>query len=141
MAADLDARRITLNYTGGSLEMAVGNAKDLFGEDYTLLASTAVPKTVGVREHPRVRVIGGPSTTVSAYTYEYQKWPTSQAGLAQGGTIILMRWENSEGDWQCRVSGSMAALSTFLSETAPKPVSFRTQRGTKYGPYFAGTNG
>ena len=60
--------------------------------------------------------------------------------LAQGGTIILMRWENSEGDWQCRVTGSMAALSTFLSETAPKPVSFRTERGSKYGPFIAGTN-
>ena len=141
MAADPDARRITLNYVGGSLEMAVGNAKDLFGEDYTLLASTAVPTTVSVRSHSRVRVIGGPTTNVSAYTYEYQKWPSSQAGLAQGGTIILMRWEGSEGDWQCRVTGSMADLSTFLSEAAPKPVSFRTERGSKYGPFIAGTDG
>ena len=141
MAADTDARRITLNYSGGSLEMAVGNAKDLFGEDYTLLASTAVPTEVSVKSHQRVRVIGEAPTTVSAHSYTYDKWPTSQAGLAQGGTIILMDWEGSEGVWQCRVSGSMADLSTFLSEAAPKPVTFRTERGTKYGPFFAGTEG
>ena len=135
MAVDWDARRITLNYTGGSLEMAIGNAKDLFGDDYEQLASTAVPTTVSVKAHSRVRVIGQPASQVTAYQYEYQKWPTSQAGLAQGGTVILMRWENSEGDWQARVTGSMAALSTFLSESSPKPVSFRTERGTKYGPF------
>ena len=137
MAADWDARRITLNYTGGSLEMAIGNAKDLFGENYDQLASTAVPTTVSVKAHSRVRVIGQPATQVSAHTYEYQKWPTSQAGLAQGGTVILLRWENSQGDWQSRVTGSMAALSTFLSESSTKPVSFRTERGTKYGPFVA----
>ena len=139
MAADNDARRIPLNYTGGSLEMAIGNAKDLFGDNYEQLASTAVPTTVSVKAHSRVRVIGQPATQVTAYTYEYQKWPTSEAGLAQGGTVIFMRWEGSEGDWQARVSGSMAALSTFLSESSPKPVSFRTERGTKYGPFIATT--
>lgn len=139
MAADNDARRITLNYTGGSLEMAIGNAKDLFGDDYEQLASTAVPTTVSVKGHSRTRVIGQPPTQVTAYQYTYQKWPTSQAGLAQGGTIILMRWEGSEGDWEARVSGSMAALSTFFSEAAPKPVSFRTERGSKYGPFIRQT--
>lgn len=139
MAADNDARRITLNYTGGSLEMAIGNAKDLFGDDYEQLASTAVPTTVSVKGHSRTRVIGEPPTQVTAYQYTYEKWPTSQAGLAQGGTIILMRWEGSEGDWEARVSGSMAALSTFFSEAAPKPVSFRTERGSKYGPFIRQT--
>lgn len=139
MAADNDARRITLNYTGGSLEMAIGNAKNLFGDDYEQLASTAVPTTVSVKGHSRTRVIGQPPTQVTAYQYSYQKWPTSQAGLAQGGTIILMRWEGSEGDWEARVSGSMAALSTFFSEAAPKPVSFRTERGSKYGPFIRQT--
>ena len=115
MAADNDARRITLNYTGGSLEMAIGNAKDLFGDNYEQLASTAVPTTVSVKAHSRVRVIGQPATQVSAYTYDYQKWPTSQAGLAQGGTVIIMTGEDSAGDWTARVSGSMADLSTFLS--------------------------
>lgn len=135
--ADFDARRITLNYTGGSLEMAVGNAKDLFGSDYSQLASTAVPTQVSVKSHQRVRVIGQPATTVSAHDYTYQQWPTSQSGLAQGGTVILMRWEGSGGDWTCRVTGSMAALSTFLSTVAPKPVAFRTERGTNYGPFIA----
>ena len=139
MAADNDARRITLNYTGGSLEMAIGNAKDLFGDDYEQLASTAVPTTVSVKGHSRTRVIGEPPTQVTAYQYTYDKWPTSQAGLAQGGTIIMMRWEGSEGDWEARVSGSMAALSTFFSEAAPKPVSFRTERGSKYGPFIRQT--
>ena len=116
--------------------MAIGNAKDLFGDNYEQLVSTAVPTTVAVKEHDRVRVIGQPSTKVKAHDYTYQKWPTSQAGLAQGGTVIIMTWEDSEGDWTARVSGSMADLSTFLSEAAPKPVSFRTERGTKYGPFF-----
>ena len=136
MATDSDAKRITLNYIGGSLEMAIGNAKDLFGNDYSQLASTAVPKSVSVKKHDRYRVIGGTKSEVAAHDYTYQKWPTSAAGLAQGGTVILMAWEGSDGDWEARVSGSMADLSTFLAESSPKPVEFRTERGTKYGPFF-----
>lgn len=136
---DPDARQIKMNYTGGSLTLTVGNAKDLFGENYQLLASTAVPVDSSVTQHSRVRVIGGPSTTVKAHNRSYQQWPTSNSSNAAAGKVVMLSWEGSDGYWQCRASGSMAALSTFLSETAPKPVLFRTSRGTSYGPFIATT--
>lgn len=138
---DPDAQSITLNYSGGALVMTIGNAKSLFGDDYSLLASTAVPVESAVTAHSRVRVIGGPSTNVTAHTRSYQQWPTSNASNAAAGKVIMMAWEGSEGFWQCRASGSMAALGTFLSEVSPKPVTFRTARGKKYGPFIASSNG
>ena len=134
---DPDARQIKFNYTGGSLTLTVGNAKDLFGDDYQLLASTSVPVESSVAQHSRVRVIGGPSTTVSPHNRSYQQWPTSNSSNAAAGKVVLLAWEGSAGEWQCRASGSMSALATFLSETAPKPVVFRTSRGTSYGPFVA----
>ena len=134
---DPDARQIKMNYTGGSLTITVGNAKDLFGENYQLLASTAVPVESAVTQHSRVRVIGGASTTVRAHNRNYQQWPTSNASNAAAGKVVMLSWEGSDGSWQCRASGSMAALANFLSETAPKPVVFRTGRGTSYGPFIA----
>ena len=121
--------------------MTVGNAKDLFGSDYSLLASTAVPVDSSVASHSRVRVIGGTSTNVAAHTRSYQQWPTSNASNAAAGKVIMMAWDGSAGSWQCRASGSMAALSTFLSDVSPKAVTFRTARGTKYGPFIKTSNG
>ena len=130
-----DARSVTLNYTGGSLTTTIGVAKSIFGDDYSLLSSTAVPVTSEVSEHPRVRVIGGSSTTVKKHNRNYQQWPTSQATNAAAGTAVLMTWQDSNGSWTGRVTGTMAAFGTFLSEVSPKPIVFRTSRGTKYGPF------
>ena len=135
MATDTDAKQITLNYTGGSLTMTRGNAKDLFGEDSGLLTPVGEEISASVKAHSRTRVIGGESTNVAAHTREYIQWPTSQANNAASGKLIYMEWEDSEGTWGARATGSMASLGAFLNAAAAKPVGFRTSRGTKYGPF------
>ena len=135
MSNDPDARRITLNYTDGSVEMSIGNAKDIFGADFDGLDPGPVEKTVSVKEHFRTRVIGGAATNVKPYTYDYWQWPTSDASNASAGMVIEMTWEGSNGPFTGRVSGSMARCASFFSDNAKKTIAFRTQRGTEYGPF------
>ena len=135
MADDMDARQITLNYTDGSVEMSIGNAKDIFGEDFAGLDPGPVDVNVSVKSYSRTPVIGGPSKTVSAYTYTYKQWPTSQASNAAAGTVILMTWDGSEGAFTGRVSGSMSDAASFFAANTKKTLAFRTQRGTEYGPF------
>ena len=137
MSDDMDARQITLNYVGGSLEMSIGNAKDIFGADFDQLDPGPELKSVSVKSHSRTRVIGGPSKAISGYTYEFMSWPTSQASNAAAGTVILMTWEGSEGAFTGRVSGKMASAASFFATYTKKTIAFRTQRGTEYGPFAA----
>lgn len=137
MSDDMDARQITLNYDGGSVEMAVGNAKDIFGADFSGLDPGSKEVTVSVKSHSRVRVIGQPPKTVAGFTYTYQQWPTSTASNAAAGTVILMTWEGSDGPFTGRVSGAMADAATFFAANVKKTLAFRTQRGTEYGPFAA----
>jgi len=118
--------------------MTIGNLKGLFGANYELL--TAIPEDVStsVSSHQRVRVIGGPSSTVSAHTREYKGWPTSQANGAAAGKRVLIAWDGSSGHWVGRVSGSMADFADFLQTNAVASTTFRTSRGTKYGPFNSG---
>ena len=115
--------------------MAVGNAIDIFGADFDGLSPVPAEKTVTVKAHSRVRVIGQPATNVAGYNYIYAQWPTSTASNAAAGTVIYMTWAGSDGDFTARVSGSMSALATFFTANVKKTLSFRTQRGTKYGPF------
>ena len=135
MSQDMDARQITLNYEGGSLTMSVGNAKSIFGDTFSGLDPGPEQQSVSVKSHSRVRVIGQPAKTVAGYTYEYQQWPTSTSSNAAAGTVILMDWQDSNGSFTARVSGSMAAAASFFQGNAVQIVQFRTQRGTKYGPF------
>ena len=132
---DPDARSVTLNYTGGSLTTTVGVAKELFGADYEQLSSTAVPINTPVKAHTRVRVIGQAASNVASHSRDYQGWPTSQANGAAAGKKVLLTWSDSDGSWTGRVTGALADLGTFLSETTSKAVVFRSARGTKYGPF------
>ena len=135
MALDVNATNITINYDGGSITMPIGNAKSLFGDDYQDVVGNPETVTTAVKSHSRTRVIGQPSSTVSAHSRTYQQWPTSQANNAASGKEIMIQWEGSEGAWVARVTGAMADLGTFLRTAAPKVVTFRTSRGTKYGPF------
>ena len=135
---DPDARQLTLNYTGGSLTMAIGNLKALFGANYDLLTADPGSTTTSVSSHQRVRVIGGSASTVSAHTRDFKQWPTSQANGAASGKKVLISWENSNGAWVGRVSGAMADFADFLQTNATSATTFRTSRGTKYGPFNSG---
>ena len=132
---DPDAQQLTINYPGGSLTMSIGNLKSLFGTNYEAITSVSTPVNTSVSSHSRTRVIGGASSTVSAHTRDYQQFPTSQANGAAAGKKILLAWEGSEGQWVGRVAGSMADFATFLDANTTKVVTFRTSRGTKYGPF------
>ena len=133
MAQDPDAREISINYEGGSIVMTIGNAKSLFGPDSSVLRPTGVETAVSVKKHNRVRVIGGASKSIEPYTYTYTQWPVGSSSLAAGGEPILMAWEGSEGYWTARMTGSAWELGTFLNNTAPKAVTFKTDRGVPYG--------
>ena len=135
MSSDMDARQITLNYTGGSMEMSIGNAKDIFGADFDQLDPGPVETTVSVKKHDRTRVIGGPTKSIEPYSYTYMQWPTSDASNAAAGTPILMTWEGSEGAFTARVSGRIASAASFFATYTKKTLAFRTQRGTEYGPF------
>ena len=135
MADDPKAKGLTLNYPGGSLEMTVGALESLFGADADILNPVPGTETVTVKSHTRVRVIGEPATNVTGYSYENIQWPTSQANNAAAGEAVLFTWEGSDGSWTGRVSGALSALGVFLSANSTKTVVFRSERGTKYGPY------
>ena len=135
MALDVNATNITINYEGGSITMPIGNAKSLFGDDYQDVVGNPETVTTAVKSHQRTRVIGGASSTVSAHNRTYQQWSTSQANNAASGKEIMIQWEGSDGPWVARVTGAMADLGTYLRTAAPKVVTFRTSRGTKYGPF------
>ena len=139
MADDQKARNLTLNYPGGSLTMTIGALEALFGEDAEILTPVPETETVTVKSHSRTRVIGGPVTNVTGYSYENIQWPTSQANNAAAGDAVLLTWDNSDGSWTGRVTGAFAALGVFLSANSPKSVVFRSERGTKYGPFKKGT--
>ena len=139
MADDPKARDLTVNYAGGSLTMPVGTLESLFGVDAEILNPVPDTVQVGVRTHPRVRVIGQPSTQVNSYQYEQIQWPTSQANNAASGRVCLFTWEGSDGTWTGRVTGAFSALGVFLVANSPKTVVFRSERGTKYGPFKKGS--
>ena len=132
---DADARSITLNYSGGPLTTKVGVAKEIFGNNYEQLSSTATPINSPVKAHTRVRVIGQPASNVTSHNREYQGWPTSFANGSAAGKKVLLTWTDSDGSWTGRVTGALADFATFLSETTDKSVVFRSSRGTKYGPF------
>lgn len=135
MQTDINAQSITINYTGGSITMAIGNAKALFGDDYDDIVGTPADVSSSVKSHSRTRVIGGSSSTVTSHSRSYKQWPTSHANGAAAGKVIYISWEGSDGAWTARVSGAMADLGTYLRTASPKLVTFRTSRGTKYGPF------
>ena len=118
--------------------MTVGNAKSLFGEDSSILRPTGVETAVSVKKHNRVRVIGGTSKSIEPYSYTYTQWPVGSSSLAAGGEAIQMAWEGSDGWWTARMTGSAWELGTYLNSVAPKAVTFRTDRGTPYGPFIKG---
>lgn len=130
-----DEELFTLHYQGGSLTMPLGNMRSLFGENNGLLRPEGEEITSDVSSHSRTRVIGQPAIQVQAHTRSYIQWPTSNANNSAAGKVCLFQWDGSAGTWTGRVTGSLSVLGTFLNAAAAVPVSFRSIRGTKYGPF------
>ena len=131
----LDEAELRLEEEIVEAEAALNEAMDIDSNNYDTLVSQAEDKDVSVVAHSRTRVIGGPTTAVSAHTYTYKQWPTSESGFADGGAVVLVSWSGSDGEWTARVTGSFADFGTFLQDNATSPSFFRSQRGTKYGPF------
>lgn len=139
MASDPDGKDFTLNYPGGSLTMTLGALKNLLGDTFEGLTPVPETKQVTVKSHSRVRVIGQPAENVTGFSYEFTQWPTSQASNAAAGDVALLSWDGSDGTWTGRVAGPFSALGVFLVANSTKAVVFRSERGTKYGPFKKGT--
>ena len=140
MALDPKAREITLNYSGGYIEMTRGLAEAIFGAANAALESQPKDTTVAVKSHSRTRVIGGPTTTVSAYQYTYKKFPTTSNDPASGGREIFIDIGDGE-KWTGRVGGSFADAGVFFKDnTKLDQVFFQSAAGTKYGPLFVNQN-
>ena len=135
MAGDLNARRITINYDGGSFEMALGNIKGLFGESVVSDATGGKEKNVSVKGHTRTRIIGGGSSSISAYSYTYTQFPTSANSMAAGGEEVAVWWEGSAGEWVSRVSGPLWKFAEYLDATADLDCWFKAAGGKTYGPF------
>lgn len=135
MAGDFNAKRITINYDGGSFEMALGNIKGLFTEDLVTEATKGKDKTVSVKSHSRTRIIGGGSTNVAATNYTYKQFPSTTNSLAAGGTEVMVWWDGSEGKWVSRVSGPLWKFAEYLGTTAEINCFFRAAGGNTYGPF------
>ena len=135
MATDPLARKITINYAGGSLTMTQANMINLFGENTNAFGADGEPVSISVKEHQRVRVIGDAPKTIERFTKDLIQWPTNNRDLAAGGEEVVMEWVGSEGPWSCRVSGPLWKLGTFLQSNSPKSVWFHAKGGKGYGPF------
>ena len=139
MTADFDALSVTINYDGGSITLPIGNAKDLFGEDSSLVRQEPEDVTVSKKAHTRTRLIGGASTQVAATTYTYKQFPRRRKSQSAAGDEIVMQWEDSEGQWVARMNGPAWKLGDFLNTSSPKAVTFTTA-GSHYGPFIKGSD-
>ena len=135
MAGDLNARRMTINYEGGSIEMAVGNVKSLWSDQTISDFTGGEEVSVTVKGHTRTRVIGGPSTTVASNTYVYTQFPSSGNSQAAGGEEVMVSWDGSEGWWTARVNGPLWKLGEYLNSTVPNDAFFKAKGGRTYGPF------
>ena len=140
MALDPKARDVRIPYAGGACEMTRGLAEVLFGADFGVLEATPVTTNVSVKSHQRVRVIGGGATTVDAYNYTFQKYPTMQTSLASGGEPVMVTL-NTGDSWTVRVSGPLNEFATFLKDqTIQTGIFFTSEKGTVYGPFTVNQN-
>ena len=135
MATDPDARKVPINFEGGSVVMTYGMAKNLFSDDSGFIKPEGYDITVGVKGHQRTRIIGGPTIQIEPYDYTFKQWPAMPAQNSAGGEAILMTWDGTDSWWTARLHGSAADLGTFLNKESPRGVMFKTERGTTYGPF------
>jgi hypothetical protein len=136
MVFDPKARIVSMNFAGGSVSAELGLLEAVFGPELSSAATAAETSTVSVSGHSRVRVIGGPATSVGAFNYTRKKYPSSQASGGAGGEAIALL---SDGKyWTARLSGSHQSFNTFLdnvSEAGGGPIFWKSEKGKKYGPF------
>jgi hypothetical protein len=136
MALDTKARKVAMNYPGGTLTASMGLLEAIFGPNLTGAGDAVTTSTVSVGGHTRVRVIGGPGKTVSGYNYARKKYPIAVNGGAAGGEPIALLVNGKY--WTARLSGSHQGFADFLKGASfylSSPLFWRSERGTQYGPF------
>jgi hypothetical protein len=136
MALDPQARKVALNFPGGSLTATRGLLEALYGPNLTGAGEAVTTKTVSVSGHSRTRVIGGDSKNVAGSSYTLKKYPTAVNGGAAGGEAIALLVGGKY--WTARLSGSHQNFADFLTGTSffqSAPLFWRSERGTQYGPF------
>jgi hypothetical protein len=136
MALDPQARKVALNFPGGSLTATRGLLEAIYGPNLTGAGESVTTKAVSVSGHSRTRVIGGPSKNVAGSSYTLKKYPTAVNGGAAGGEAIALLVSGKY--WTARLSGSHQAFADFLTGTSfyqNAPLFWRSERGTQYGPF------
>lgn len=136
MALDPKARKVALNFPGGTLTATQGLLEAIFGPNLTGAGEAVTTSTVSVSGHSRVRVIGGTPKTVGSYSYNRKKYPTAGNGGAAGGEPITLLVDGKY--WTARLSGSHQEFCDFLtgaSFTLSGALFWRSEKGTPYGPF------
>lgn len=136
MPADLKAKKVALNFPGGSLTATKGLLEAMFGPNLTGAGANVTVGTVTVSGHSRTRVIGGPSIAVGGYSYTDKKYPTTVGGGAAGGKVVMLLVDGKY--WTARLNGSYQNLADFITGTSfffDGAFFFKTERGTTYGPF------
>ena len=139
MAIDLKAKKVALNFPGGSLTASKGLLEAMFGPKLTGAGENVTVGTITVSGHSRTRVIGGPSTAVGGYSYTDKKYPTTVSGGASGGKVVMLLVGGKY--WTARLSGSLQNFADFITGTSfffNGAFFFKSERGTTFGPF--GTN-
>lgn len=135
MAIDPNARKISLPFPGGSITATRGLLNALFGEEL-VTAGTTGTSNVSVKSHTRVRVIGGPGTSIGANTYSRKRFPSARSNGGAGGEAIAFL---VGGDWwTARLTGSHQDLCDWLEGAnwaSNSTILWRSEKGTKYGPF------
>lgn len=135
MAVDQNARRISVGFPGGSLSASRGLLTALFGPGL-VNANQSGTESVSVKSHSRVRVIGGPATSVSATNYNRVKYPSGRSNGGAGGEAIRLF---VAGDWwTARLTGSHQDFNNWLESStwaSGATAMWRSEKGTTYGPF------
>jgi hypothetical protein len=135
MAADPNARRISIGFSGGSLSGSRGLLTAIFGPALVNAAMNG-SQDVSVKGHTRTRVIGGPSKSIAANSYLRSKFPSSRSNGGAGGEAIRIL---VDGDWwTARLSGAHQDFNYWLENStwaSNKTVLWKSEKGTAYGPF------
>lgn len=136
MALDPQARKIALNFPGGSLVATKGLLEVIFGGDLNGAGEQVTTSEVTVSGHSRVRVIGEPSVSVSGSTYVKKKYPKTMSGGAAAGEPIYLLVNGKY--WTARLQGSGQNFSDFLTGASfflDGALFWKSTRGSIFGPF------
>lgn len=136
MALDTQARKVALNFPGGSLKATKGLLEAIFGPNLSGAGESVQTSTITVSGHSRVRVIGGDSTSVASTSYVRKKYPSGATGGAAGGEPIALLVNGKY--WTARLTGSHQNFNDFLTGASfflSGALFWKSEKGKPYGPF------